>query len=94
MGSKVETGPKCRDQKVFSPIAWDAQTWLQRRCTRVRRGATQRRARDAADRASVPRRAASATWFLFFSPTRADAAETRPDSRRIGLIRTDLGRIS
>ena len=25
--------------------------------------------------------------FLFFLPTRADAAETRPNSRRIGLIR-------
>ena len=31
--------------------------------------------------------------FFFFSPTYADATETRPDSHRIGLIRADSGRI-
>ena len=41
------------------PNTWDARTRRQRSRTRVRRGATRRRARDAVDRVSVPRRAAS-----------------------------------
>ena len=41
---------------VFS---WDARTRPQGRGTRVRRGGTRGRGRDAADRASVPRRTAS-----------------------------------
>ena len=65
----------------------DARTRLQRRRTRVRRGATRRRGRDAADRASVPRQAASATWFLFFFRRLA------PTRLRLGLIRADLRRL-
>ena len=71
--------------------SWDARTRLQRRRTSVRRGTTRRRARDAADRALVPRRAASATWFLFFfcrlTPTRLRLGPIRADSGRIGRNR-------
>ena len=39
--------------------SWDARTRLPGKRTRLRRGGTRRRGRDAANRASVPRRAAS-----------------------------------
>ena len=55
------------------------------------------RGRDAADRASVPRRA---TWIsrlaltqFKLAPTCADSAPTHADSRRTGRIRADSGRI-
>ena len=58
---------------------------------------TRRCGRDAADRASVPRRA---TWIsrlapmrLKSAPTRADSAPTHADSRRTRRIRADSGRI-
>ena len=51
----------------FQGKTWDARTRLLGQRTRVRRGGTQRPGRDAADRASVPRRA---TWRV---PNRADA---------------------
>ena len=58
--------------------AWDARTRLPGERTRVRRGGTRRRGRDAADRASVPRRA---TWRF---SNRADAAEIGADAAEIG----------
>ena len=51
---------------------WDARTRLPGQRTRVRRGGTRGRKRDAADRVSVPRRA---MWRF---PNRADAAEIGP----------------
>ena len=55
------------------PHLWDARTRLLGQRTRVRCGGTRRRQRDAADCASVPRRA---TWRF---PNRADAAEIGAD---------------
>ena len=69
---------------------WDARTRLPGERTRVRRGGTRRRGRDAADRASVPRRA---TWRV---PNRADAAEIGADAAQIGPTRSvsaGIGRI-
>ena len=63
-------------------VNWDARTRLPGRCTRVRRGGTRRRGRDAADRASVPRRA---TWQV---PNRADAVEIGADAAQIGPTRS------
>ena len=62
----------------FQGKTWDARTWLPGQRTRVRRGGTQRRGRDATDRASVPRRA---TWRF---PNRADAVEIGADAAQIG----------
>ena len=61
---------------------WDARTRLSGERTRVRRGGTRRRGRDAADRASVPPRA---TWRV---PNRADAAEIGADVAQIGPTRS------
>ena len=63
-------------------VNWDARTRLPGRRTRVRRGGTRRRGRDAADRASVPRRA---TWQV---PNRADAVEIGADAAQIGPTRS------
>ena len=63
----------------------DAQTRLPGERTRVRRGGTRRRGRDAADRASVPRRA---TWRF---PNRADAAKIDADAAEIGADATQIG---
>ena len=57
---------------IFMLYCWDAWTRLPGQRTRVRRGRTRRRGWDAADRASVLRRA---TWRF---PNRADAAEIGP----------------
>ena len=68
---------------------WDARTRLPGERTRVRRGGTRRRWRDAADRASVPHRA---TWQF---PNRADAAKIGADAAQIGPTRSvsaDIGR--
>ena len=64
---------------------WDARTRLPGERTRVRRGGTRRRWRDAADRASVPRRA---TWRF---PNRADAAKIGADAAEIGADATQIG---
>ena len=63
----------------------DAQTRLPGERTRVRRGGTRRRGRDAADRVSVPRRA---TWRF---PNRADAAKIGADAAEIGADATQIG---
>ena len=57
----------------FQRKTWDARTRLPGQRTRVRRGGTQRRGRDATDRASVPHRA---TWRL---PNWANAVEIGAD---------------
>ena len=64
---------------------WDARTRLPGERTRVRRGGTRRRGRDAADRASVPRRA---TWRF---PNRADAAKIGADVAKIGADTAQIG---
>ena len=56
----------------------DARTRLPGRRTRVRRGGTRRRERDAADRASVPRRA---TLRHVADPNSGQRGPTRPKSR-------------
>ena len=61
---------------------WDARTRLPGERTRVRRGGTRQRRRDAADRASVPRRA---TWRF---PNRADATEIGANAAQIGPTRS------
>ena len=66
-------------------VNWDARTRLPGRRTRVRRGGTRRRGRDAADRASVPRRA---TWQV---PNRADAVEIGADAAEIGADAAQIG---
>ena len=66
-------------------VNWDARTRLPGRRTRVRRSGTRRRGRDAADRASVPRRA---TWRV---PNRADAAKIGADAAEIS-VSADIGR--
>ena len=75
----------------------DARTRLPGRRTRVRRGGTWRRGRDAADRASVPRRAASRHVADPDSgrrgPTRPKSGPTRPKSGRLGRNRADSVRI-
>ena len=53
--------------------------------TRVRRGGTRWRGRDAADRASVLRRA---TWRF---PNRADAAKIGADAAEIGSDAAQIG---
>ena len=63
----------------------DAQTRLPGERTRVRRGGTRRRGRDAADRVSVPRRA---TWRF---PNRADAAKIGADAAEIGADAAEIG---
>ena len=71
-------------------VNWDAQTQHPAQRTRVRRGGTRRRGRDAANRASVPHRA---TWLL---PNRADALKstsTRPKSGRLGPYRPSQAEI-
>ena len=62
-------------------ISWDARTLLPGQRTRVRRGRTRRRGRDAADRVSVPRRA---MWRFL---NQADAAEIGADAAEIGPTR-------
>ena len=69
---------------LFKILIWDARTRHPTQRTRVRRGRTWRRERDAADRASMPRRA---TWLL---PNRANAAEISTDVAEIG---TDVAQI-
>ena len=64
---------------------WNAWTWLPGQHTRVRRGGTRRRGRDATDRASVPRRA---TWRV---PNRADAAKIGADAAEIGADAAQIG---
>ena len=64
---------------------WDARTRLPGERTRIRRGGTRRRGRDAADRASVPRRA---TWRV---PNRADAAKIGADAAEIGADAAQIG---
>ena len=59
----------------FCVYFWDARTRLPGEHTRVRRGGTRRRRRDAADRASVPRRA---TWRF---PNRADSVRIGRNGR-------------
>ena len=61
---------------------WDARTRHPAQRTRVRRGRTPRRGRDAVDRASVPCHAA---WQL---PNRADAAEIGAEAVQIGPTRS------
>ena len=63
-------------------LTWDAWTRLPGQRTRIRLGGTWRRERDAADRASVSRRA---TWQF---PNRADAAEIGADAAEIGPTRS------
>ena len=63
----------------------NARTRLPGERTRVRRGGTRRRGRDAADRASVPRRA---TWRF---PNRADAAKIGADVAKIGADTAQIG---
>ena len=65
--------------------SWDARTRLPGRRTRVRCGGTQRRGRDAADHASVPRRA---TWQV---PNRADAAKIGANAAEIGADAAQIG---
>nr|POE67638.1 hypothetical protein CFP56_26860 [Quercus suber] len=62
--------------------SWKARVRRQRRLTRVGRGPTRRRASDTADRASVPRRAASGQVA---KPTRADTAQIGP-TRAISAV--------
>ena len=80
-----------------SMVSWDARTRPQGRRTRVRRGGTRGRGRDAADRASLPRRTASChvarpesgrrgSTRLKSAPIRRKSAPTRPKSVRIGRI--------
>ena len=64
---------------------WDARMRLPGQRTRVRRGGTRRHERDAADRESVPRRAA---WRF---PNRADAAEIGTDATKIGVDAAQIG---
>ena len=69
-------------------IFWNARTRLQRSRTRVRLGRTRQRGRDTADRASVPRQAASCHMD---SPTRADAAQIGPYRPNIGVFWPEKG---
>ena len=64
---------------------WDARTRLPGQRTRVRRGGTRGRKRDAADRASMPRRA---TWRF---PNQADAAEIGANAAEIGADAAQIG---
>ena len=66
-------------------MVWDARKRLPGQHTRVWRGGTRQRGRDAADRASVPRRAA---WQF---PNRADAAEIGADTAEIGANAAEIG---
>ena len=66
-------------------VNWDARTRLPGRRTRIRRGGTWRRGRDAADRTSVPRRA---TWQV---PNRADAAEIGANAAEISTDAAQIG---
>ena len=66
-------------------FSWDARTRLPGKRTRVQRGGTRRRGRDAADRASVPRRAA---WRF---TNRADAAKISADAAEISADATQIG---
>ena len=61
---------------------WDARMRLPGQRTRVRRDRTWRHGRDAANRASLPRRA---TWQV---PNRADAAEISANAAQIGPTRS------
>ena len=63
-------------------MIWDARTRLPSQRTRVRRGGTRQRWRDAANRASVPRHA---TWQF---PNQADVAEIGTDAAQIGPTRS------
>ena len=78
-------------------VSWDARTRPQGRRTRVRRGGTRGRGRDAADRASLPRRTASCHvarpesgrrgWSRRrFGGNRRRRGQNRADSVRIGRI--------
>ena len=69
----------------FQGKTWDARTWLPGQRTRVRCGGTQRRGRDATDRASVPRRA---TWRF---QNRADAAQIGP-TQFVSAVLAYIGR--
>ena len=66
-------------------FSWDARTRLPGKRTRVQRGGTRRRGRDAADRASVPRRAA---WRF---TNRADAAKISANAAEIGADAAQIG---
>ena len=63
-------------------VIQDAWTQLPGQRTRVRRGGTRRRGRDATDRASMSRHA---TWRF---PNRADAAQIGANAAQIGLTRS------
>ena len=80
------------------PIVWDARTRRWGRRTRVRRGGTRGRGRDAADRASVPRRTALCHLAspesgrrrptrLKSAPIRRKSAPTRPKSGQLSPYR-------
>ena len=81
----VKTGGEGIRDKCRAIIFWDARTRLPGERTRVRRGGTRRRGRDAADRASVPRRA---TWRV---PNWADAAKIGADAAEIGADAAEIG---
>ena len=80
----VKTGGEGIRDKCRAIIFWDARTRLPGERTRVRRGGTRRRGRDAADRASVPRRA---TWRV---PNRADAAKIGADAAEISADAAEI----
>ena len=69
-------------------IHWNAWTRLQWSRTRVRFGRSRRRGRDTADRASMPRQAASCHMD---SPTRTDAAQIGPYRPNIGVFQPEKG---
>ena len=81
----VKTGGEGIRDKCRAIIFWDARTRLPGERTRVRCGGTQRRRRDAADRASVPRRA---TWRV---SNRADAAKIGANAAEIGADAAQIG---
>ena len=82
--------PRAPTQCVLS-IYYEARTWHRRCRTRVGRGGTRRRTRDAATRASGRVRLRHATWrFRFFSrlaPTRLQLGPIRTESGRLGPYR-------
>ena len=73
---------------TYYVITRDARTRPQGRRTRVRRGGTRGRGRDAADHTFVPRRTASCHVEV---PNRADAAEVDADSAEIGTDAAKIG---
>ena len=73
---------------LFRSQVWDARTRLPGQRTRVRRGGTWGRDRDAADRASLPRLTASCHVAR---PESGYAAEVGVDSAEIGYDAAKIG---